>query len=211
MIRHIAKICRRSVEEVKDIQNQASDRVVQYAVFSRFLQDQLLRSDLESMEKAVGQLTKPLQQEYEALLQQTRHWLKDEASEEKLRVEYAHLFLLPQGVKPFESVYTSREKLMKQEAWQRVRKLYHENGFQLEEGQLHPEDHVSVELAFMSCLIETESSVVLQKRFFEEHLQNWIPELLTDVKNSSYSVFYQDVAEQGLWFLQRENQWLKSC
>ena len=196
---------------MKDIQNEGSDRVVQYAVFSRFFQDQLLRKDLESMEKAVGQLTEPLQKEYEALLQQIRDWLNDKVSEEKLRVEYAHLFLLPQGVKPFESVYTSRDRLMKQEAWQQVRKLYHENGFQLEEGQLHPEDHASVELAFMACLIENEASPALQRHFFEEHLQKWIPELLTDVKDNSHAVFYRTVAEQGLWFLKRENQWLKGC
>ena len=123
-----------------------------------------------------------------------------------MKVEHAHLFLLPEGVKPFESVYRSHEKMLHQQPWQDVKAFYVKHGFQLDQHEIHPEDHVSVELSFMMTLVETENQQEAEISFLETHLMQWLPELMQDLIQNSYASFYREVAICAQKFLEAEGQ-----
>lgn len=124
--------------------------------------------------------------------------------DEALRVEYAHLFLMPEGVKAYESVYRRNDGLMMQEPWEKVRAFYLKHGLKIEGDKSHPEDHASVELAFMAILIENEETEAVQKVFFDQHLSCWLPKLFSDIEKNPYANFYQMVAKYGEDFLRQE-------
>lgn len=155
-------------------------------------------------------MTTSFREIYEPLLRLLGDLLENEETEEKLQVEHAHLFLLPEGVKPYESVYRSTEKLLHQKPWQEVKQFYISHGFKLENNELHPEDHIAVEFAFMSGLIENQVPIEEQSRFMAEHLMQWVPDLLEDIINNPYAVVYGEIAAYGKQFIKQELNWLDS-
>lgn len=130
---------------------------------------------------------------------------KDQENEElKFKVEYAHLFLLPEGVHPYESVYRGRKKLLMDKPWEEVRKFYRRVGAMKDKEELHPEDHISTELGFMSFMSyltmesltenkDITALVKLQVEFIEEHLLKWIPQLKDNIVENKYSDIYKPV------------------
>ena len=75
-----------------------------------------------------------------------------------------HVLFLAAGINqgkaafPYESVYTSSKKIVMQEAWENVKKIYSQNGFSLEDGSSDIlEDHIAVELEFMAHLCEKDN------------------------------------------------------
>lgn len=195
-------------EEVKTILQQ-TDRAIQYALLSRLFQRQIAIPDLPLLDHAVGQLSEKMKEEYSFFLKTAQRCLENKVQEQTLHVEYAHLFLLPEGVKPYESVYKTNEKMIKQQPWQDVKKFYARQGFILEEGELHPEDHASVELSFMAALIDQGESLAVQKLFFEDHLISWFPALLNDIINNPFANFYKEVAINAQHFMKKEKEWMK--
>jgi len=121
--------------------------------------------------------------------------------------EYANLFLLPGGVKPYESVYLSDEQLLMQEPWVKVREFYRKCGWQLQNTSL-PEDHASVELSFMAHLLSREGQAEAD-RFFQEHVVQWIPQLLQDIQNNRHAGFYRSVSGCGRTFLEMEEKYYR--
>ena len=150
-----------------------------------------------------------VQGNYEKVLKQLQLLKTDEEAEQGVRVEHAHLFLLPEGVKPFESVYRSHEKMLQQKPWQEVKGFYEKHGFQLAEDEIHPEDHVSVELSFMAALIETEDQKETERSFFESHLIQWLPELMQDLIQNPYASFYREAAVCAQQFMEEEQRRLR--
>ncbi len=156
------------------------------------------------IKNAVAQLTQEEQDRYADFQKKLENALQNKESEQKLHVEYAHLFLLPEGVKPYESVYRSNDKIMHQQPWQDVKKFYASHGFVLDQDEIHPEDHVSVEFSFMAGLLEQHEGEALL--FFKTHLQTWIPDFLEDMINNPYADFYKEVAQCGLRLMQQESK-----
>ena len=125
-----------------------------------------------------------------------------------LAVEYARLFL---GVKrrnlvPCESVYTSDRRLMMQEARDQVVREYRKEGLDTAAEFTEPEDHVAIELAFMSHLCQQAANAVergetqqaayfveQQRRFLTDHLAVWVPRLCDDILGLAESDFYKGV------------------
>ena len=130
---------------------------------------------------------------------------KDQENEElKYKVEYTHLFLLPEGVHPYESVYRGRKKLLMDKPWEEVRKFYRRVGAMKDKDELHPEDHISTELGFMSFMSyltmesltenkDITALVNLQVEFIEEHLLKWVPQLKDNIVENKYSDIYKPV------------------
>lgn len=193
---------------VTTIQEQ-TDRIIQYALLSRIFQNQLAMNDLPVIRSTIGKMSRELQDQYHSFLQAAEIGLQDKHAEQALQVEYAHLFLLPEGVKPYESVYRSSERMLQQKPWQDVKHFYNVNGFVLEKGELHPEDHISVEFAFMAGLIEQGEQEDVQQSFLSEHMIQWIPDLLEDVIKNPYASFYREAAYSGQRFMEKENEWLE--
>ena len=120
--------------------------------------------------------------------------------------DFTSLFILGRGsVSVYESVYRSPEKLIKQEPWNEVKRIYAEHGLKKIENNKTIEDHVALELQFMAflskhiaqaiekeCFDTAEAKIRVQKDFHDNHLSLWIPELCTKViqrngkLNSSY-------------------------
>lgn len=113
----------------------------------------------------------------------------------KLSKEYTNLFCLGSySIAPYESVYLSAEKLLKQEPWEEVFSIFNENKFFPKKNANVPEDHIAYELLFMSFLSYrakesanksdiNELKVIYQKQasFLEKHLLRWINNLCSDI------------------------------
>lgn len=123
-----------------------------------------------------------------------------------LACDYAKVFLGAGETKghaafPYESVYTSPEKLVMQEAWTQVCQIYATAGLQLQSELTDiKEDHLAVELKFMAYLCQ-ENDLTLQTTFLNEHLLPWLTAFLADVKTYSQTEFYQGVAQLTAGFL----------
>lgn len=183
-------------------QTQEETRYRHYVLLSRLIADQLTRSDMEECLVFIGQDSSP-DETIAAFAGVVREWLTRN-DEQALKVEYGHVFVLPTGVKPYESVYLGERPLLHQEPWIEVKRFYRECGFKLGEPRMHPEDHLSVEFAFMAHLIETGGQKERQREFFTGHIEKWAPKFWKDLKDNAYSVFYEQVADYGLDFLEKE-------
>lgn len=139
-----------------------------------------------------------------------------------LAVDYARIFLgagakSGDGAYPYESVYTSPEGLVMQDARDQVFKLYREEGLDRAEELNEPEDHIAVELEFMSYLCQKTTEALKdgdkggalgylkkQNDFLEEHLMRWVPAFCDDVQRVALGDFYKAVANITIGYLSME-------
>ena len=126
---------------------------------------------------------------------------------EDLAADYAASFLGigRHSAHPYESVYLSEDRIVMREPWYEVLKAYHSKGLQKVEWFLEPEDHVAIQLEFMSCLClkmkealdKEDTEEVLkyfeaQNNYLNKHLIVWIPQFCDDiVKGSTKYDFYK--------------------
>ena len=121
-----------------------------------------------------------------------------------MAVDYARIFLSA-GVydgltaEPYESVFTSEDGLLMQDSRDDVVAIYRAQGVAVDQ-QLHmPEDHLGLELEFMSAMarrtaeaireadstdgsyLKAAEAVVVQQNFIERHILNWIDKLIEKV------------------------------
>ena len=95
---------------------------------------------------------------------------------------------------PYESVYTSPKRLMMQEARDEVLVLYHTAGLEKQESWKESEDHIALELEFLSILTkraleaftagdEERCAYLLlsHRNFIEDHIQPWFPMMAADM------------------------------
>lgn len=123
---------------------------------------------------------------------------------EELSVDYARLFLLAGGVHPYESVRLGNEGLLMGKPWEEVKAAYRKAGLTKGEKEKEPEDHIAMELAFMSYLCGKKESK-LQNEFLEEHLLKWVPWFCDDVVQKAESDFYRGIAKLTKGFLLLEH------
>ena len=132
-----------------------------------------------------------------------------------LAVDYVRTFI-GHGVNgysaayPYESVYTSERRLLMQEARAEVLATLREN--ELKRGTWNEaEDHIALELEFMQRMAlraaealaeDAEDEAVAYLRtsyeFMENHLLNWLPMLVTDMRLHSKTLFYQGLGQLTL-------------
>jgi TorA maturation chaperone TorD len=135
------------------------------------------------------------------------------ADVEKVRIdlatEYASLFLNMghRPVAPYESVYTSPERLLMQKARDDVLALYRQEGLDRIDEFHEPEDHLAVELEFMAYLCQKAMAAMeagdragaaaalrQQKEFLQKHLLVWVPAFCRDVQQAAETGFYRGLA-----------------
>lgn len=122
---------------------------------------------------------------------------------EDLLWEYTRLFIGPYKLPcpPWESVYTSPQRLMMQEACDEVEGFYRETGLTINNTQVMP-DHIGVELNFLAVLCEKINSdpekrfyfLGIAKRFWDEHLQRWVPQFTMDMERAANFPIYKSLA-----------------
>ena len=116
--------------------------------------------------------------------------------------EFNRLFVGPGPIlaPPWESVYSSREHLLFDEATFQVRELYHRFGKQFINENNEPDDHLVIELDFLHFLNNKglqEGDVTLvdcQLAFLEEHLSRWVPRFCELILKHSDSLLYRGAA-----------------
>ena len=150
-----------------------------------------------------------------------------ERTEEDLRIDYARTFF-GNGMNgndaayPFESVHTSPEHIMMQDARDEVLALYRSEGFEKSEDFKDNEDHIAVELAFEKILVEKALAAVkaedlpamaksfcVQYNFLCDHLLNWVPLLAGGIEHFSKTDFYRAVGRMTMGFLHEEKEFLE--
>jgi len=123
---------------------------------------------------------------------------------EELQAEHTRLFInsfptLP--CPPYESAY--REMLLMGDYAEEVSKYYSLYNLMIPEEDLP--DHISYELDFMRFLLE-EGDLDLAREFFEEHILQWVPDFIADLRSEARLKFYKFVANFLEDFIEREKE-----
>jgi putative dimethyl sulfoxide reductase chaperone len=142
------------------------------------------------------------------------------AAVQVLNMEFARLLLNLDDIPcfyPCESVYTSPECMMKQDAYLKVVAIYREEGLGRLAATGEPEDHVSMEMEFMAHLCvraqdalangrreEYSANLEKQRQFLATHLLPWVPRFAGKLKEAAREDFYLAVAEITEEFLRDE-------
>ena len=134
--------------------------------------------------------------------------------EQYLNVDFANLFLL--HLIPYESFYMREDQMMETGGNNPVIQLYNEYDFrvELDKARVVGGDHIGVELEFMYKLVESEKKALesedykaaaeiaqIEYDFLKDHLVEWAPMFLMNVKNEAGTAFYFDVADLTLEFV----------
>ena len=125
-----------------------------------------------------------------------------------LAVDYARIFLAAgvyegKTAVPYESVYTSEEGILMQDARDDSVRIYRENGMAVDPGLNVPEDHLGFQLEFVSTMCgriaeslaeedeeKASSRMECLEGFVRCHLLNWVPMLQERVDRYAELAFY---------------------
>jgi len=129
-----------------------------------------------------------------------------------LAIDYVRVFIghgmdMYSAAYPYESVYTSKRRLLMQEARDEVLALYHGAGVIKQESWTEAEDHIALELEFMQ-IQATRTATALrlgneeeavqymraQRNFLDDHLCAWVPMMTADMKRLAKTDLYQGLA-----------------
>jgi TorA maturation chaperone TorD len=139
--------------------------------------------------------------------QEAEHGVSDEVFGE-LRLDYTRLFIGPGKVlaPPWESVYFDEDRLVFQEQTLQVRGWYRRFGLQVEKLYAEPDDHIGLELEFLSHLaqlglaalekqdeIEFKRLMKAQQQFLNQHPLKWISLWSQQVEEHAHIDFYRGI------------------
>ena len=134
--------------------------------------------------------------------------------ERYLDVDFTNLFLL--HLVPYESFYTRDDQMIESGGDNPILELYNALDFrvELDKARVISPDHIGVELEFMYMLCDAlkkafdandEEGIVellqVQQGFLKNHLLNWAPMFLINMKKESRTALYHDGAEMALEFM----------
>ena len=124
-------------------------------------------------------------------------------SDEQLQVDYAALFVGPFELiaPPYGSVYLDGARKIMGDTTLQVRRLYRENGLELEASELP--DHIAIELEFLYflCVLETEAIVAgetgeqqraaaVRREFLHRFLAPWTRAFCRAIAQGTDNAFY---------------------
>ena len=138
----------------------------------------------------------------------------------QLNEEYNRLFIGPNALPAplWESVYLSREHLLFDEVTLEVRNCYRQYGLSFIRESNEPDDHIVIELEFLSYLIQKtlESDNVASKQklledqysFLTNHLLKWCPIFCETLSKSTSFDLYKGAALLLAEYLHFENEFI---
>ena len=198
--------------------SELRDRAATYAFLSRALSDEELPVEFLSALAAGGLETGTSLDGYMTSLAGL-----DGAGLEAARRDLAadhSACLLGMSAKPvsaYESVYTSEEHLMRQDAWEQVRAVYAQAGFSAVSTLRVPEDHIAIELRFCAMLLNRAADyaaagvsdaaardMAAQAAFARAHLAAWVPRFCDLLEFRASTAFYRGVAQMLREFVAQE-------
>jgi len=190
---------------------EIDNRMALYALISRLMMTEVDEELLKSIESNADVL---------ALFPNYKDWGKRKEfnnnilKERFLDVDFANLFLL--HLVPYESFYTRDDQMIESGGDNPVLALYNALDFRvsLDEARVVSPDHLGVELEFMYMLTEAlnkaydandkggmEELLLVQQGFLRDHLLNWAPLFLINMKRESRTALYHDASELVLEFI----------
>jgi len=201
-----------------DLKQQQLSRINLYALISRLTMNEVDENLLETILKDENILS---------FFPNFEKWKKrkdisnKDLIEKELNVDFTNLFLL--HLIPYESFYRREDQQMETGGDNPVQVLYNEYDFrvELDEARVMAGDHIGVELEFMYKLCEAEMKALednnndsaaniadIGYEFLKEHLVEWAPMYLLNVKSESNSPFYFDLADLAMEFIMSDFEYL---
>lgn len=120
---------------------------------------------------------------------------------DEIRRDFDSLFSSPDGrFQPVESLFPGNEGPDTPDS---VSSFYADAGLTIDEEFAACPDHLSLEFLFMSYLIDTRNPV-LQQKFLEAHIMNWVPDYCDEVIQLAQTIFYREIADATRNFLNDE-------
>jgi len=201
-----------------DFKQQQISRINLYALISRLMMSEVEPSLLASIQADENILSFfPNFQKWQKLQELSAKELK----EQYLDVDFANLFLL--HLVPYESFYMREDQMMETGGDNPVQKLFNDFDFrvELDKARVMSADHIGVELEFMYKLCESEKKALeaddthaaaqiaqIEYHFLQEHLLEWAPMFLLNVKSEACTPLYFDVADLALEFMLSDFEYL---
>ena len=193
-------------------------RIALYGFLSRLL---LKEIDIDFWQKLTGN---------DALMEffpHLKNWSKiDELSDEELieryfNVDFANLFVL--HLIPYESFYMRDDQMIESGGDNPVLALYNAFDFRvkLSEARVVSPDHIGVELEFLYMLNKALQKALQEgdeegaceilsviKGFMHDHLLQWAPMFLINMKKEARTPLYHDGAEMALEFILSDYEYI---
>jgi putative dimethyl sulfoxide reductase chaperone len=127
--------------------------------------------------------------------------LKSTETSQEILDEFNSLLRYPGGrLPPLESLFAESGDI---DVAGSASEAYGRAGLTIGEEFDAPPDHLSLELLFISYLVETEHLDLIDN-FLDEHIMNWVPYYCEELKRQARTVFYGEIADVTKNFLQDE-------
>ena len=146
---------------------------------------------------------------------------------EDLAIEYTRLFIGPSNhISPHESMHCDVRFGEKKALWGdqtvAVKKFMQAAGMEIDDGFGGMPDHISAELEFMQQLLQNECDawvneddelacniLSIEKKFYDEHLSQWVANFCDTVIELSKHVFYAQFCEVTKGYMSFEKETLR--
>ncbi len=203
-----------------DLKQQQIARINIYALLSRLTMSEVDEGLLKSIEEDENILS---------FFPTYATWKKREEYDRKdlieryLNVDFTNLFLL--HLIPYESFYMREDQMMETGGDNPVQAIFNAFEFkvELDKARVMAADHIGVELEFMYELCKAELKALeednieiakqlaqLQYGFMRDHIVEWMPMYLLNVKNEAGTAFYFDLADFVLEFVLSDFEYLSN-
>jgi TorA maturation chaperone TorD len=141
--------------------------------------------------------------------------------EKYLNADFTNLFLL--HMTPYESFYRREDQMMETAGDNPVLQLFNEHDFRvnLAKARTVSADHIGIELEFMYKLCDSELKALkdneletagaiakIGQDFLKDHLLEWAPMYLLNMKSEAGTALYFDIAEFTLEFMMSDYEYL---
>jgi TorA maturation chaperone TorD len=203
---------------MQEILENQDARINLYALISRLLMSEIDKDFLNIIEKDENMLSF-----FPSYLKWDK---KDKLSKEDLLNQYlnpdfTNLFLL--HMIPYESFYVRGDQQMETGGDNPLQQLYNEHDFRVDltKARAISVDHIGIEFEFMYMLCEAEKKALndnaltvaceiakIQQKFLKEHLLEWSPMFLLNMKSEAGTALYFDLADLALEFMLSDYEYL---
>ncbi len=205
---------------MQEILNNQQARINIYALLSRLLMSEPDKTLLETIENDENIMA--FFPNY-AKWERRNEFNHDELLEQYINVDFTNLFLL--HMVPYESFYMREDQMMETAGENPVLQLFNDHDFRVDLGKARAVsvDHIGIELEFMYLLCDSERKALedddkatacaiakIQQKFLKEHLLEWAPMFLLNMKSEAGTALYFDVAEFALEFMLSDYEYLNA-
>lgn len=203
---------------MQDILTNQEARVNIYALLSRLLMSEVDVELLKIIENDENIME--LFPSY-AKWERRKEFSHKDLIEKYLNADFTNLFLL--HMTPYESFYRREDQMMETAGDNPVLQLFNEHDFRvnLAKARTVSADHIGIELEFMYKLCDSELKALkdneletagaiakIGQDFLKDHLLEWAPMYLLNMKSEAGTALYFDIAEFTLEFMMSDYEYL---